>query len=75
MLSYDSQNYETSPSFPPVSQLSRKLETFTNNLLQCMHEKKEEETTWAVISLKGEILAEGPFAYPSESSDLLFREG
>ncbi|TGN10935.1 hypothetical protein [Leptospira ilyithenensis] len=75
MLSYDSQNYETSPSFPPVTQLSKKLEIFTNNLLQCMQEKAKEESTWAVISLQGEILAKGSYAYPVESSDLLFREG
>ncbi|BDA80633.1 hypothetical protein LPTSP3_g35630 [Leptospira kobayashii] len=75
MLSYDSKNYETSPSFPPVTQLSKKLEIFTNNLLQGMQEKKEEESTWAVISLQGEILAKGSYAFPMENSDLLFREG
>ncbi|TGK49115.1 hypothetical protein EHQ43_03210 [Leptospira bouyouniensis] len=47
-------------SYPfPNSVLQQKLESFTNTMLQSLQTQTNEETTWAVISMTGEVLAHG----------------
>ncbi|TGN20281.1 hypothetical protein [Leptospira idonii] len=74
MLSLDPHNLSPESSVVPSKNLSKKLETFTNNLLFSMHSKEEQERTWAVVTLKGEILASGVPQYLPEN-DYLFKEG
>ncbi|MCT8334223.1 hypothetical protein NUH30_11125 [Leptospira sp. 85282-16] len=50
---------EKKPSPVPNTVLHQKLESFTNTMLQSMQTKTKEEKTWAVLSMKGEILAYG----------------
>jgi hypothetical protein len=61
-------------SYPfPNSVLQQKLESFTNTMLQFLQPESKEETTWAVISMAGEVLAQGSH-HPQidRTSDSLF---
>ncbi|XDD46466.1 hypothetical protein AB3N60_17450 [Leptospira sp. WS39.C2] len=47
-------------SYPfPNSVLHQKLESFTNTMLQSLQTDTQQESTWAVISMKGEVLDYG----------------
>ncbi|PKA27802.1 hypothetical protein CH381_02630 [Leptospira sp. mixed culture ATI2-C-A1] len=47
-------------SYPfPNSVLHQKLESFTNTMLQSLQPEAKPETTWAVISMTGEVLVRG----------------
>ncbi|PJZ83502.1 hypothetical protein [Leptospira harrisiae] len=50
---------EKKPSSFPNTVLHHKLESFTNTMIQSLQTKSKEERTWAVLSMSGEILAQG----------------
>ncbi|TGL24055.1 hypothetical protein EHQ46_02685 [Leptospira yanagawae] len=61
-------------SYPfPNSVLHQKLESFTNTMLSSLENQPKHETTWAVITMKGEVLAQGSkHPHIDPSSDSLF---
>ncbi|MBM9548161.1 hypothetical protein JWG40_14110 [Leptospira sp. 201903074] len=64
---------EKKPSSFPNTVLHQKLESFTNTMLQSMQTKTKEEKTWAVLSMSGEILAQGhQLPQIDRNSDSLF---
>ncbi|TGM23590.1 hypothetical protein EHQ82_05370 [Leptospira selangorensis] len=71
MRSTEVQEKKTYPF--PNSVLHQKLESFTNSMLQSLQPQTKEETTWAVISMTGQVLAQGS-EHPTvdRSSDSLF---
>ncbi|MCZ8341577.1 MAG: hypothetical protein O9301_00955 [Leptospira sp.] len=52
------------------SSLHKKIEQFTNSLLDSIQSQIEENPTWAVVSLHGEVLYQGTGRAHTELSDL-----
>ncbi|MCG6140060.1 hypothetical protein EHR01_14500 [Leptospira mtsangambouensis] len=64
---------EKKPSSFPNTVLHHKLESFTNTMIQSLQTKAKEEKSWAVLSMSGEILAQGHrLPQVDRNSDSLF---
>ncbi|MCU0823804.1 MAG: hypothetical protein MUF77_04095 [Leptospira sp.] len=52
------------------SSLHKKIERFTNSLLDSLQSQIEENPTWAVVSLHGEVLYQGTGRSTTELSEV-----